>query len=98
MNIKPLTMRFRATTYTKAFILNAIVAAAIAVFAVEMRVLIHKRTGSTYTYINKIIPGDELSEEQIIGVVFFGTFIVAIVVYLFMYILFGYGGGLLVNM
>ena len=73
----------RSTTYTKAFILNAIATALIALVAVEMK----SALGNKKTDI------DPIAQALINFVV---TFITAISVYFLLYLIFGFGGGMLV--
>ena len=80
---KPLIPNFKATSFTKAFILNALVTSLIAFTAVCAHDLVGKNIKKTiYVYLSTIII----------------TFLSAIICYFVMYILFGYGGGMLVSM
>ena len=94
--MKPVISSFRATTYGRAFLLNAIVTAAVAVFAIEMRVQLENSKGGVYGYFNKILAGKDLSEIQIMSIVFVTTFIAAFSVYNIMYAIFHYGSGMMV--
>lgn len=94
--MKPVISSFRATTYGRAFLLNAIVTAAIAVFAIEMRVQLENSKGGVYGYFNKILAGKDLSEIQIMSIVFVTTFFAAFSVYNIMYVIFHYGSGMMV--
>ena len=73
----------RSTTYTKAFILNAIATALIALVAVEMKSALN----------NKKTDIDPIVQALINFVV---TFTTAISVYFLLYLIFGFGGGMLV--
>jgi hypothetical protein len=94
--MKPVISSFRATTYGRAFLLNAIVTAAVAVFAIEMRVQLENSKGGVYGYFNKILAGKDLSEIQIMSIVFVTTFFAAFSVYNIMYVIFHYGSGMMV--
>ena len=93
----PLVKNFRATGLTNAFILNAIVSAAIVVFAIELRRAFEDEHNVLYGYFNRLYGGKKLSEIQILTIVFPATFIASIVVYLLMYIIFEYGGNFLIR-
>jgi hypothetical protein len=94
--MKPVISSFRATTYGRAFLLNSIVTAAVAVFAIEMRVQLENSKGGVYGYFNKILAGKDLSEIQIMSIVFVTTFFAAFSVYNIMYVIFHYGSGMMV--
>lgn len=82
----PLIKGFRADSYWKAFILGSLVASLVAVGAVETRQIIEKEDNMK----NK--------PEYVKGLVTFGVaFLLAMIVYSLMYILFEYGGGMLVR-
>ena len=93
MKLFPLTTRFRATTFAKAFVLNAIASAAIAALAIEMRIQLDDERQPVYSYFSSLFGGG-LSEMQKIGIVFSTAFICAIVVYHLMYLTVGFGGGM----
>ena len=95
--MKPFISSFRATTYGRAFLLNAFVTAAIAVFAIEMRSQLQNVKGGVYSYFNDILAGKDLSEMQIIGIVFGTTFLAAMIVYHLMYFMFHYGAGMIIS-
>jgi hypothetical protein len=94
--MKPIIPKFRSTTYGRAFLLNALVTAAIAVFAIEMREQLQNVKGNIYGYFDGILDGKTLSEFQITGIVFGTTFLAAFIVYNLMYIIFHYGSGMIV--
>ena len=93
--IFPLIKHFRATTYSKAFILNAIATAAIAAFAIEMRVALDDKYSKVHGYFNNILMKEELTESDKMLIVFGTAFLGALLVYHFMYMFVGYGGGLI---
>ena len=87
----PFTTNWRATTYFKAFILNAIAAAAISALAIAARdatenVLINHYFFSAYGI-------KHIHYYFKIAFVFFSTFIGAIIVYNLLYVFLAFGGG-----
>ncbi len=93
--IFPLIKHFRATTYSKAFILNAIATAAIAVLAIEMRLQLNNKYSKAYGYFNDMLMKDELSELDKMLIVFITAFLGALLVYHLMFIFVAFGGGML---
>jgi hypothetical protein len=93
--IFPLIKHYRATTFLKAFILNAIATAAIAALAIEMRMQLNNKYSKTYGYFNDMLMKHELSEFDKIFIVFVTGFLGAVMVYHLMYMFVAYGGGLL---
>ena len=81
---KPLIPRFRANTVGRAFLLNAIATALIAWAAVEIRFLLDGTAQPASEGICTIIT---LST----------TFAAALVIYVVLYILFNFGGGMMVD-
>ena len=79
----PLIRGFHATNIKKAFLLNAIAAALIASVAVIVKDRLDAKTTLVYT--------DKFTVVLII------TFIYAIIVYNILYLVFGFGGGMLTN-
>ena len=92
----PLIKNFRATGLRKAFILNALVTAAIVVIAIEIRKLFEDDHNMVYGY-QSFYGTKKLSETQIVTIVFPATFISAILVYAIMYLIFDYGGNFLIK-
>lgn len=86
----PLIRGFFATTYFKAFVLNAVAAAFIAALSIEMR-----------SYLDNIgrkaKGGWDLSDVTKTTIVFVSAFTIAMVVYACMYLLVGFGGGMLTD-
>ena len=93
--IFPLIKNFRATTYLRAFILNAIATAAIAALAIEMRMQLNNKLSKTYGYFNDILMKHELTELDKVLIVFATGFLGAVLVYHLMFIFVAFGGGLL---
>ena len=86
----PLIKWFRATTYFKAFILNAIAVAIIAALSIEMRSYLDRQG-------RKVKGGWDLSDATKTTIVFVSGFTIAMMVYVIMYIIVGFGGGMLYN-
>lgn len=93
----PVLKNFYATSIFKAFILNAIAVALIATMAVELRKELDDVKGSFYLLVNPLFAGNELTERQKAIVVAIASFLGAILVYHFMYLIFGFGGGMLTS-
>ena len=93
----PIIKNFRATGLTKAFFLNALVSAAVVVFAIEIRRAFEDEHNALNGYFNHLYGTKKLSELQIITIVFPATFIATLLVYMFMYIFFEYGGNFLIR-
>lgn len=91
----PLIRGFRATRLSRAFLLDAFVTALITLFAIELRELFNDEKGKLYGYVNSIYGEKSLSTFQILSAAFATTFLGAMLVYLIMYALLDYGGGML---
>jgi len=91
----PVVKNFYATSIFKAFILNAIAVALIATMAIELRKELNDVKGRFYLFVNPLFAGNELTERQKAIVVAIASFIGAILVYHFMFFIFGFGGGML---
>lgn len=82
-NLKlPVFSNFRSTTIHKAFLLNAIAAAIIAVTAIEMKLLLDRK---------------DVSSSVSIPVTILVTFASALFTYYLMWVLFNFGGGMIVG-
>ena len=92
----PLIKNFRATGLRKAFVLNALVTAAIVVIAMEIRKAFEDEHNYFYGYFNRLYGTKHLSEVQIVTIVFPATFLSALLVYGLMYFLFEYGGNFII--
>ena len=93
----PLVKNFRATGLRKAFVLNALVTAAIVVIAIEIRRTFEDEHNYLYGYFNRLYGTKTLSETQIVMIVFPATFVAALLVYWLMYMFFEYGGNFLIS-
>ena len=94
----PIIPGFYANSILKAFVLNAIAVALVAACSVELRQLLNEEKSGTYIFFNNFLSGGKLSEVQKAGIVFIGSFIFALLTYLFLFILFGFGGGMLTSL
>ena len=83
---------FKATTYLNAFILNAIVAAIIAAFAIEFRMILDEDKNPISIYLYNII-GKDISEIERFFITTIVTLLAAFICYHIMYLLLGFGGG-----
>jgi hypothetical protein len=93
----PVLKNFYATNIFKAFILNAIAVALIATMAIELRRELNDVKGRFYLLVNPLFAGNQLTERQKAIVVAIASFLGAILVYHFMYLIFGFGGGMLTS-
>jgi len=94
----PIIKHFRSTTISKAFIINAVVYAAIATLIVEMRVQLGDTTSGVYTYVNNnfFVGGKtEMTVAQKMRVTFIAGMLASLLVYNFLYVVFEFGGGML---
>jgi hypothetical protein len=89
----PLIKSFKATSYFKAFILNALVAGIITALAIELRLQLEVNTSNYYKFWVNVYNVKKLKESHKLIVSFIITFIVALVAYHSFFILFLYGGG-----
>jgi len=89
----PLIKSFKATSYFKAFILNALVAGIITALAIELRLQLEVNTSNYYKFWVNVYNVKKLKESHKLIVSFFITFIVALVAYHSFFILFLFGGG-----
>ena len=87
----PLTTGFRATTFRRAFVLNALVTASVAAIAISLRKAVDE-SASKAGGLPK-----HLSEGGRTLIVLAATSLAALLVYQLMYMLLGFGGGMLVN-
>ena len=74
----------RATTIRKAFILNAIVLAAVATLSIELR-----------RYLDKRKETKDITEAKKVGITMIGTFFMGVLIYITTRKLFGFGEGLI---
>jgi heme exporter protein D len=95
----PIFKNFLATSYFKAFVLNAFVISLLTVAAMAMHASLRSPSG----YLNKvfydIFSGDEktktLEFETAIFINFIITFLYVLIVMIVLYVLIGFGGGMI---
>ena len=99
MAFKPLFKGMRATRLLIAFILNAFVAALIATIIVEVRTDMNKNKTPVFKFIDDIVerfdPNPFNTEFRKMIYTFIAGFFVSLIVYNILYVLIGYGGGML---
>jgi hypothetical protein len=93
----PIFKNFHSVTIPKAFVLNALVAAIVASFATSMRTSLNDEHDTWYIFFDKLIPGKGLGFRTTTWIVFIATFLISMIVYHIMYLLFEYGGGMLLD-
>ena len=93
MSFFPIIKSFKATSYFKAFLLNAIVGAIICVMAIELRLRLEDEKTVYYGFWARVYNEKKLNNWHKLFTTLFITFIVSIVVYHFMYFMFLFGGG-----
>jgi hypothetical protein len=89
----PIIKSFKATSYFKAFILNALVAGIITALAIEFRLQLEDNSSNYYKFWTNIYNVKKLKETHKLVVSFLITFVVALLAYHSFFILFLYGGG-----
>ena len=93
----PLITGWRATSYFRAFILNAVATAAIAALAIEMRAQLDMDKEAIYGYFARALGAKTISEKQKVWIVFATAFLGALLVYHTLYALLAFGGSMLVS-
>ena len=85
----PLIKNFRATTLIRAFFINAVAVAVIAALTIEVRLYVKQNASKKNLYFYNV------SHLNKVIFVIISSFIIAIIVYLLLYLITGYGGGLI---
>lgn len=93
MSIFPLIKNFQATSYNKAFILNAIAGAVICALAIELRLTLENDKTTYYGFWSSFYNEKKISIIYKFLTSILVTFIVSLLVYYSMYFMFLYGGG-----
>ena len=91
---------FKATNLSKAFLINAFVASAVALLVVELRISLENHEGTIYNYVNtNWYPGGNtsLTRTQKIQTTFIVGILASLFVYNFLYIILGFGGGMIAS-
>lgn len=93
----PIFKNFQSTSFFKAFVLNAIVAALIATLTIELRLNLNKEESNSYNFAKRLFNREKLSEIHKILVVFGVSFLVSFFTYHLMMFFFAYGSGMIAN-
>ena len=90
-------INYTSTTYLKAFILYAIVAALITGIGVHLRLLLEDPHSELYILLAPLTPeiGINKTHKLILSILI--SFFASIIIYHIMYFIFGWGGGMLVS-
>ena len=88
---------FRSTSYLKAFILYASIAAIASTFAIEIRLSLEDKQSSLFKMVAPLTPENGINDIHKILVTILITFITSIIIYHLMYFIFGWGGGMIVS-
>lgn len=93
MAMFPLVKNLKATSYLKAFILNALVGAIICAMAIEFRLLLEDEKTDYYGFWARVYNEKKLNIYHKLATTLLITFLVSILVYHVMYFIFLFGGG-----
>jgi hypothetical protein len=93
MSFFPIIKNFKATSYFKAFMLNAIVGAIICAMAIELRLRLEDEKTVYYGFWSRVYNEKKLNNWHKLVTTLFITFVVSLIVYHFMYFVFLFGGG-----
>ena len=95
----PIFKNFLATSYFKAFVINSLVIALISVVAMTTHYSLHMQNGTLHTFFNKMFNHNHafspLKFKETVVITFIITFISVLLIMLIMYILIGFGGGMI---
>jgi len=89
----PIFTRFKATSYFKAFILNALAATIISVVAIEFRLALEDEKNSYYGFWSNIYDKKKITILDKLILTIISTFVASLLVYHIMYFVFLFGGG-----
>ena len=88
---------FRSTSYLKAFILYSLVTAISASLAIEIRLAFEDKDSQLFKFINPLTAETGISKLHICLATVLITFLASIIIYNLMYLIFGWGGGMIVR-
>ena len=95
----PIFKNFLATSYFKAFILNALVISLISIAAMTMHSSLRSSEGTLNKFFYNLLYGDDktktLKFETAILINFIMTFVSVLCVMMLLYVFIGYGGGMI---
>lgn len=97
MGLFPLVGSFCADSILKAFLLNALAVALIATLAIEIREALDNEKSRLYRTALPFFAVKALSEFQKATLVAIASFFGALIVYHILYLIMGYGGGMMVQ-
>ena len=95
--ILPLTENFRANSYFKGFLINAIIGAIITVLAIELRLFLEDKKSSYYGFWSNLYNTKDIDESRKLFVSLLIVFVISIITYHVFFVLFMFGGGFLIN-
>jgi|UniRef100_A0A6C0CJV3 hypothetical protein len=93
MKLFPLINNFRATSYLKAFILNALIGGIITALAIELRLQLEDNSSKYYKFWMNVYNVKSLHIKHKLITTFISTSIVALLIYILFFYIFLYGGG-----
>jgi hypothetical protein len=89
----PIFNSFKAESYLKAFLLNALVGGLITALAIEVRLILDDTKSDYYLFWSMIYRIKVLKRSHKLLTTFITTFIIALITYHLFFFLFFYGGG-----
>ena len=93
MKLFPLINNFRATSYLKAFILNALIGGIITALAIELRLQLEDNSSKYYKFWMNVYNVKSLHIKHKLITTFISTSIVGLLIYILFFYIFLYGGG-----
>jgi hypothetical protein len=93
----PLTENFRANSYFKGFLINAIIGAIITALAIELRFILEDKKSSYYGFWSNLYNTKDIDESRKLFVSLLIVFVISIITYHVFFVLFMFGGGFLIN-
>ena len=92
----PIVKNMKATSLPKAYFLNGLCMGIIAAFTIEARIMLENEKSKFSGYFNNLLSVKKLTERVKMFIVFITAFVIAMITYSLMYLLFGFGGGMLI--
>jgi len=93
----PITENFRANSYFKGFLINAIIGAIITALAIELRFILEDKKSSYYGFWSNLYNTKDIDESRKLFVSLLIVFVISIITYHVFFALFMFGGGFLIN-
>ena len=90
-------INYRGTTFVRAFFLYALVAALAATFAIEIRLQLENKDSKLFKIIAPLTPESGISHLHKLIAATLITFGTSVIIYHLMYIIFGWGGGMVLD-